>query len=124
MEIIIPADLASWLREPDLAADESLNQIVSLTNELITEEWAAPEDPIPTRIRILALNVASRAWVRNPAHAHLESITRTLDDASRTERYKSSTNDGTVYLTDSELAVLHGKPAPRSVRLVAYGEYE
>ena len=124
MDVITAGDLASWLRDPSLATDESLLQIVALTNELVTEEWAAPTDPTPTRIHLLALNVAARAWGRNPATAHLESVTRSIDDSSRTERYRSSTADGSVFLTDSELALLQGRRPARSVRLVTYGEFE
>ena len=124
MSIITADDLASWLRNPSLATDESLRQIVDLTNELVSEEWANPADPVPTRVRLLTLNVAARAWGHNPATAHLESVTRTLDDASRTERYRSTSADGTVYLTSSELAILHGKRPMRSIRLVTNGEYE
>ena len=124
MDVITAGDLASWLRDPSLAADESLLQIVALTNELVTEEWATPADPVPTRIHLLALNVAARAWGQNPATAHLESVTRSIDDGSRTERYRSATSDGSIYLTDGELAVLQGRRPARSVRLVAYGEFE
>lgn len=124
MDIITAGDLASWLRDPDLATNESLLQVVDLTNELVNEEWATPASPVPTRIRLLALNVAARAWGHNPATAHLESVTRSIDDASRTERYRSSTADGSVYLTDSELALLHGRRPTRSIRLVSYGEFE
>lgn len=123
MDIITAADLASWLRDASLATNDSLEQIVDLTNELVTEEWANPIDPVPARITLLTLGVAARAWVNDPSRAHVESVTRSLDDASRTERYRTSSSSGTVYLTDDELAVLQGKRPPRSVRLVAYGEY-
>lgn len=121
--IITAADLASWLRDPSLETDASLVQIVTLTNDLVTEEWATPVTPVPTKITLLALGVAARAWVNDPSKANLESLTRGLDDATRTERYRSSAADGTVYLTGDELAILQGKRSPRSVRLVAYGEY-
>lgn len=122
-DIITPDDLASWLRDDSLASNASLIQIVELTNELLDEEWASPVEPIPAKIRLLALRVAARGWRNNPATANLESITRTLDDASRTERYRTSPSSEGVFLTNDELAVLHGKRPPRSVRLVAYGEY-
>lgn len=122
MDIITADDLASWLRDPSLSTDPSLIQIVGLTNDLVSEEWANPDDPAPTRIRLLTLGVAARAWVNDPSKANLESITRAVDDASRTERYRTAGNGGTVYLTGDELAVLQGKPQARSVRLVAYGD--
>ena len=123
MEIITAAELASWLRDPALESNDSLIQIVGLANDLVTEEWTNPSDPVPARITLLTLGVAARAWVNDPSKANLESLTRGLDDASRTERYRSSAADGTVYLTGDELAILQGKRQARSVRLVAYGEY-
>lgn len=122
MDVITAGDLASWLRDPSLEANESLIQVVDLTNELVAEEWSDPVDPAPARIRLLTLGVASRAWVNDPSKANLESLTRALDDASRTERYRASANDGTVYLTSDELAILHGKRAVHSVRLTIYGQ--
>ena len=47
MDVITPADLASWLRDSSLSTNDSLAQIVDLTNELITDEWVDPEDPAP-----------------------------------------------------------------------------
>lgn len=122
-DIITADDLASWLRDDSLADNDSLIQIVELTNDLINEEWVNTESPVPARIRLLGLNVATRAWVQDPSKSNLESLTRTLDDASRTERFKTTANSGNVYLTDLELALLQGRPLARSVRLVAYGEY-
>ena len=123
VDIISAADLASWLRDSSLEGNASLNQIVTLTNELVTEEWTSAEDPAPAKIKLLTLGVAARAWVNDPGKAHLESLTRGLDDATRTERYRASTANAGVYLTGDELATLQGKRPPRSVRLVAYGEY-
>lgn len=122
MEIITPEELASYLRDDSLAADESLIQIVDLTNDLVTEEWAGSTSPVPVKIKILTLNVAARAWSFNPATANVESVSRSLDDASRTERYRTSSVSGSVYLTDAEEAILNGRRQYHSVRLIAYGE--
>lgn len=121
-DVITAVDLAAWLRDETLADDTSLQQIVELVNELVAEEWVSPEDPAPARIKLLALGVGARAWTHNPATAHVESVTRSIDDGSRTERYRASSTSGSVYLTDAELAILQGKPERRSVRLTIYGE--
>lgn len=124
MDIISTDDLASWLRDPDLTDDESFQQIVDLTNELITEEWTdGPTTPPPVKIQLLAYGVATRAWVHDPAKSNLESVTRTIEGASRTERYRSGGAGLNVYLTADELAILQGKRATNSIRLVVYGEF-
>lgn len=122
MDIITAAELASYLRSPDLATDPALAQIVDLTNDLISDEWGAPVDPIPVKVRLLALNVSARAWSWDPSIAHLESVTRGLDDATRTERYRSVGNNGSVYLTTDERDLLRGRSSVRSVRLVKPGD--
>jgi hypothetical protein len=124
VDVITTAELASWLRDPALEDNPSLEQIVDLVNELVNEEWASPADPVPARIRLLALSVGARAWVNDPSKTNLESLSRQLDDAARTERYRASAVNAGVYLTGDELAILHGKRRSRSVRLVAYGEYQ
>ena len=121
MEIIAAAELASYLRDDDLATNTSLIQIVGLTNDLLTEEWTTPADPIPVKITLLALNVAARGWSYNPATANLESVSRSLDDASRTERYRTSSESGSIFLTEAEEALLNGRKQRRSVRLTIYG---
>lgn len=122
MEIINAAELASYLRDDSLATDTSLIQIVGFTNALVTEEWTTPATPVPVKIKLLTLNVAARAWVNDPARSNVESFSRTLDDASHTERYRVSSESGSVYLTEAEESVLNGRARKRSVRLVAYGE--
>ena len=121
-DVISEADLASWLRDETLEANASIEQIVELVNELVSEEWTDPSEPVPARIKLLALGVGARAWVRNPSTAHLESVTRSIDDGSRTERYRSSGVEGSVYLTDAEVAILRGEAVPRSLRLTIYGQ--
>lgn len=120
MEIITTTDLASYLR--DLTVEDQLHQIVDLTNGLISEEWVNPVEPAPFKVQLLALAVGARAWSHNPATAHLESVTRSLDDANRTERYRSTSDQGSVYLTDSERAYLAGGIKVGSVRLFLPGD--
>ena len=122
MNVITPADLTSYLRDDSLATNTSLEQIVDLTNDLIAEEWSTPVDPAPVKIRLLALNVAARAWANDPSRSNLDSITRSVDDATRTERYRTSNQNGSVYLTETEEALLNGRARRRSVRLTIYGE--
>lgn len=117
--IITTVDLASYLRDDSLAP--KLGQVVDLTNSLILDEWATPVDPVPTRVQILGLTVAARAWAYDPSAAHLESVTRTLDDANRTERYRDGSG-GAVFLTPAERAYLRDSGGVRSIRLVAPGE--
>lgn len=124
MEIISADDLALRFRDASLADDDSFVQVVDLTNELITEEWTdTPVGPAPIKIRLLAFGVAERAWTHDPSTANIESITRSADDASRTERYRSSGSNSNIFLTDAELAILQGRRTTRSVRLVSYGEF-
>lgn len=122
MEIITAAELASYLRDDSLATDPALVQIVSWTNDLVTEEWTASASPVPVKIKLLTLNVAARGWTYNPATANLESLSRTLDDASRTERYRTSSESGSIYLTETEEATLNGRKRRRSIRLTIYGD--
>lgn len=121
MSIIREADLASYLGTPELANDPRLGQIVSLTNGLIDEEWEAPVTPTPTSVKLLALTVAARAWGITPGRGPLESITRSADDASRTERYavpQSNADGHTVYLTKAELGRLNRRTTSRRPRTI------
>lgn len=121
MEFITATELASWLRDPSLATDASLALVVSLTNDLLTEEWTTPVNPIPVKIKLLAFNVAARGWTYDPAKGNLESLSRTIDDASRTEKYRTSSDNGSIFLTEAEEAILNGRKQNKSVRLTIYG---
>jgi hypothetical protein len=121
VEIITAADLASWLRNPALATDPSLTQIVGLTNDLITEKWTDPEDPPPVEVTLLALSVGARAWAYDPAASAVESRSVRIDDGATTDRFRSPSHGG-VYLTSDEVAALNGESRQRSIRLVTYGE--
>ncbi len=85
---------------------EYLQLIVELVNELVLEYWAKPRQPVPAKVRLLALEVAGRA-IRNPKG--LASWTRSVDDASRTERAGGDLSRFGVYLTSAEKALLQGK---------------
>jgi len=85
---------------------------VELANDLVTEAWAEA-DPvnIPAWVRGIALEAAARA-ARNPRG--LESWTRSIDDASRTERLPKTAALGGVFLTDDERVRLGRVGAKRS----------
>lgn len=121
MDIITAADLAAWLRDASLESDASIIQIVELTNDLITDSWTDAEDPVPVRIKMLALSIAARAWVNSPALANVASTSVRVDDGATDTRFRSPGRLG-VYLTADELALLNGEQRTRSVRLTIYGE--
>lgn len=106
ISIITAEELAAYL---GTKVTPSITMVVDLTNDLITEAWACPVDPVPAYVRALALTVASRG-ASNPKG--LSSWTRSWDDVTRTERME---NDGSgrtgVYLTDGEYELLNGTPA-------------
>jgi hypothetical protein len=102
--------LAAYLRDPALEANPGLQYLVGLVDGLVAEHWAAPVAPVPTSVLTVALEVASRAWL-NPRG--LSSWTRSVDDASRTERLPEQRARAGVYLTDGELAVLKGGSTTR-----------
>lgn len=82
-----------------------------LVNGVVTEAWKCPVDPVPAWVRAIALEVGARAS-RNPKG--LQSWTRSVDDASRTERYSDSGARAGIYLTPEEAARLGGKARRRS----------
>ena len=119
MEIITYAELASYLGDPTLETNTRLILITDLTNGLVNEKWITPVDPIPFSVKLIALTVASRAWRNDASKAALQSVTRSVDDASRTERYAVSASDASeagVFLTASELAQL--RPTRKRVRSI------
>lgn len=104
MEIITVADLTNYLGSAT-PAPSNAEFIVELVNDLVTEAWAEPVDPVPSRVKLIALEVAARP-ARNPKG--LSSWTRSVDDASRTERLSDSAARTGVFLTDEEAAYLSG----------------
>jgi hypothetical protein len=101
MEIITTADLTGYLGStPTNAAT-----LVELANGLVTDAWKDPVEPIPTWVRAIALEAAARPG-RNPKG--LASWTKSLDDASRTERLPEYAAKAGVFLTEDELTKLMG----------------
>ena len=105
VDVISDTDLASYL---GAEVNGQLSLIVTKTNELVTEAWADPVEPVPTRVWSVAINVAARA-LSNPKG--LTSWTRSWDDISRTERVEGDRRFG-LFLTDEDLAELNGDPTP------------
>lgn len=124
LNLVDADDVAVWMERPDLRSSERLERVVEMTNGLIEEKWTSRilASPIPPSVKLLALNVASRAMQNKPGHAPLQAVTRQLDDALRTERFAVSPSASLgVYLTDDELASLNPGTGSgtRSIRLVS-----
>lgn len=85
-----------------------IDTTLELVNDLVGETWANPVDPVPARIRALALGVAVRA-LSNPKN--VDSVTRSSDQTSLTDRYvaRGERAAGVVYLTSAERRVLRGR---------------
>lgn len=106
VDIITPAQLAPYLQTE---VTDALTLIAEKTNELVTEAWLDPVEPVPARVWSVAINVAARA-ASNPKG--LTSWTRSWDDISRTERVEGGDRRFGLFLTDDELAELNGDQAP------------
>lgn len=116
VETIVSVDAAEWLREPALANDDAFNLVVSQVNAALGESWTWQQAPMPARVRMIALEAIARTWRRDPGRGTVESYTRSIDDASRTERYASPqamSIPGSVF-TDAELAYLAGRLTKRT----------
>lgn len=113
MEIITGSRLATYL---GVAADGKLNYLADLANGIVEEEWRNPVDPAPAWVVAIALEAAARP-ARNPRG--LGSITRSIDDGSRTERYSEAAARAGVYLLDAELRRLHQLPTTSRTGRVA-----
>ncbi|MDN4174730.1 hypothetical protein QWY28_17345 [Nocardioides sp. SOB77] len=110
LEIITADDLVAY---PGAGAPavEAASTWAALVNGLVTEAWKAPVTPVPFWVKVIALEAAARA-ARNPKA--LQSWTRTVDDATRTERYSEAALARVgVYLTDDEEARLGGRTRRR-----------
>lgn len=112
LTVITDAELAAWLSLDTL--DAKGTQVLGLTNGLIEEEWISPVNPVPTSVKLMALEVAARGYHYEPGKGAVESITRSFDDSSRTVRYRATeaeaagTRGRGIYLTSDDLAVLNG----------------
>lgn len=104
MEIIITSELASYLRDDEVAGDGA-DLLVELANEVVTERYGETS-PVPARVRAITLEVAARAW-RNPDGYSSE----TIDDY--TYRRDAETRRAGIYLTAGELAELGGSKRSR-----------
>lgn len=105
MEIISGEELANYLGASVAADGDRLDLIVELANGLVSEKWANPTDAdkVPTWVRAIAFEVAARP-LRNPGG--LASVTRHVDDASRTERLSDAAARAGLFLTTEEEARL------------------
>lgn len=126
MNIITVDTLASLLgvSPTELAQNNRAKQIIEHTNGLITEKWVRPVDPAPTSVKLLALAVAERAWTHTPGQRRPQSVTKTSDNTSKTERYDNSETAAGhgVYLTEDELKTLRGgRRRRRTIRTATPG---
>lgn len=124
MIVVDTEEVANWLDRPDLRSSQRLALIVDTVNGLLEEKWKTPVSPAPPSVRILALTMAARALTSTPGQAPLQSITKSADDVSRTERYAISDATASgygVYITEDELLVLNPQASTRgrvgSIRL-------
>lgn len=107
-EVITAPELTTYLGPLVQVDDNRLGFLVELTNGLVMERWAEPvTDPalIPTWVKAIALEVAGRP-ARNPQG--LASWTKSVDDASKTERLPELAAQAGVFLTTAEAARLGG----------------
>lgn len=108
-EIITGPDLADLPGVQGYTADQ-LARTATRLNGLIDDAWKSPEAPAPPWVVEIALDAAVR-YLSNPKG--LESWTRSVDDASRTERVRTGDRTG-LYLTKSQLRRLRGSSAGRA----------
>ncbi|RNL66246.1 hypothetical protein EFK50_01060 [Nocardioides marmoriginsengisoli] len=104
IQIITGPELASYPGAGSPSAADARTYAV-LVNGVVTEAWKNPVEPVPAWVRAIAFEVGARAS-RNPKG--LQSWTRSVDDASRTERYSEQGARAGIYLTPEEAARLGG----------------
>lgn len=104
---VTAADLAPFTSSTDF------DRTIDLVNQLVGEAWKNPVEPVPAHIKVIALDVATRA-LGNPQG--VESTTKSSDQTSKTVRFVSSRTETErrLYLTDEEARVLAGLPRRRS----------
>ena len=115
MEIITGTDLASYPGVDKSLTPTQLDWIASQINGLVEGTWQCPVEPIPAWVKAIALNAAGR-FAQNPKG--LESWTRRVDDASRTERLHASAGGSGLGLTSDEMAALSCADLPTGVGTV------
>lgn len=119
MTIITKHDLAEVPNLPSSEAD--LTYAARRASSAVGAAWANPVDPAPLWVKDIAIDVAVR-YLHNPRGT--TSVTRSIDDASRTERYeRGSIPGGNFSLTDAEADKLTRRPRRRtgSIRLTVPG---
>lgn len=110
MDYITTGDLAAYLQ----VASVNATLVVELANGQITE-LVGDLDPVPTRVKAIALEVAARGY-RNPQA--YTSVTVGIDDYDKTVRREGKAVDRVgVYLTDEEIAELLGFKGVRRRRV-------
>ncbi|MBS42920.1 MAG: hypothetical protein CMH83_07155 [Nocardioides sp.] len=118
IDIITTADLIAYPGAGN-PTETDATAYVELANGLVTEAWKCPTTPVPWWVKAIALEAAARGS-RNPRG--LQSWTRSVDDASRTERVaESQLKQLGVHLTADERTRLAGRSRRRrrygSIRL-------
>lgn len=113
MEIITGDDLASYPGVDGSLTTAQLEWVAEQVSALVEGAWQCPVEPVPAWVKAIALNAGGR-FAQNPKG--LESWTRSIDDASRTERVRgnSGTRSG-IYLSDNDLAALSCADLPSGV---------
>lgn len=107
--IITFTDLES---HPGIAGTrEHTASVAQRASALVYQKWANPVTPVPAWVKEIAIDVALRVLI-NPKG--LESVTKSADDVSITERHSVSGGRLGMHLTDREAALLSG--AARSAR--------
>lgn len=105
MDIIDVGELALYLRDSAVEADDSASLIVELANGLVSSVLTDPlREPSP-RVRTITLEVAARAY-RNPDGYSSE----TVDDY--TYRLPEEARRAGVYLTPTEATELRDADSP------------
>ena len=99
-DYISTEDLASYL-QTTLAAD-SATLYVTLTNGLITD-LIGDLSPVPTTVKAIALEVAARGYSNATG---ITSVTKSFDDASKTERREVRGGKRGVFLTAEDIDAL------------------
>jgi hypothetical protein len=84
-EFLTGADLASYLGVEETSA---IDRIVTLTSNLVDEEWVNPTDPVPAWVTNIAWAVAIRAGANTKG---VTSRTRSWDDVTVTDRWDAAT---------------------------------
>lgn len=113
MVIITGTDLASYPGIDASLTSTQLDWVANQISSLVEGAWGFPTTPVPAWVKTIALNAAGR-FAQNPKS--LESWTRTIDDASRTERVRSGSAAAVgLGLTADELAALSCSDLPVGV---------